>query len=135
LLILNRNNRVANVKCTDENCLKVKAPLITDSSTGEMLCSRCGLVLAEKLEDAGHEQHVFTSEQYLERTRTGGKSTLAIDDMGLATVIDSKDKDASGNSLSSDMKSTFSRLRIWDNRSKSRSTEKSLDLRLSFSIR
>ncbi|HLC24489.1 MAG TPA: transcription initiation factor IIB [Nitrosopumilaceae archaeon] len=126
ILILDEKTSVSNVKCTDENCLKPKAHLITDRNTGEVLCSRCGLVLAEKLEDTGPEQHVFTNEQYLERTRTGGKSTLAIDDMGLATVIDSKDKDASGNSLSSDMKSTFSRLRIWDNRSKSRSTERSL---------
>jgi transcription initiation factor TFIIB len=126
ILILDEKTSVSNVKCIDENCLKVKAPLITDSNTGEVLCSRCGLVLAEKLEDSGHEQNVFTNDQYFERARTGSKSTLAIDDMGLATIIDSKDKDASGNSLSIDMKNTFSRLRIWDNRSKSKSSERSL---------
>lgn len=126
ILILDEKTSVSNVKCTNENCLKAKTHLITDSNTGEVLCSRCGLVLAEKLEDTGPEQHAFTNEQYFERSRTGGRSTLAIDDMGLATVIDSKDKDASGNSLSADMKNTFNRLRIWDSRSKSRSTEKSL---------
>ncbi|HSB57841.1 MAG TPA: transcription initiation factor TFIIIB [Nitrosopumilaceae archaeon] len=90
------------------------------------MCSRCGLVIAEKLEETGPEQHVFTNEQYLERSRTGGKSTLTMDDMGLSTIIDSRNKDSSGNALSMDMKNTFNRLRIWDNRSKSRSTMRSL---------
>ncbi len=80
----------------------------------------------DKVEVTGPEQHVFSSEDYFEKARTGSKSSLAIDDMGLATVIDAKDKDAMGNSLSGDMKNMFNRLRIWDSRSKSRSTAKSM---------
>jgi transcription initiation factor TFIIB len=38
-------------------------------------------------------------------------------DMGLATVIGSSNKDASGKSLSGSMKSTVERLRTWDRRS------------------
>ncbi len=47
-------------------------------------------------------------------------------DKGLTTVIGPYDKDVTGNSLSGYMKNTFHRLRIWDNRSKSRSTNRSL---------
>jgi len=112
------------LKCIEENC--PKRPLITDSNTGEVLCSGCGLVVMDKVEVIGPEQNVFSSEEYFEKARTGAKSSLAIDDMGLATVIDTKDKDAMGNYLSGDMRSTFNRLRIWDSRSKSRSTEKSM---------
>ena len=126
MLILDKHITEGNTKCIDENCSKAYTSVITDNNTGEVLCSRCGLVLVDKIEVTGPEQHVFTSEDYFEKSRTGGKSTLAIDDMGLATVIGSKDKDASGNSLSGEMKNMFSRLRIWDNRSKSRSTERSL---------
>lgn len=74
----------------------------------------------------GPEVHAFTTEEYLEKARTGSKSSLAWDDMGLSTVIDSKDRDAVGNSLSGEIRSTFNRLRMWDARSKSDSSDRSL---------
>ncbi len=112
------------MKCIEERC--PKGPLITDNNTGEVLCSGCGLVIMDKVAISGPEQHAFSSEEFFEKARTGSKSSLAIDDMGLATVIDNNNKDAMGNSLSGDMKNTFNRLRIWDSRSKARSTEKSM---------
>ena len=123
VLILDKDTQ-SKLKCIEENC--PKGPLVTDNNTGEILCSGCGLVVIDKVEVAGPEQNVFSSEEYFEKARTGAKSSLAIDDMGLATVIDAKDKDAMGNSLSVEMRNTFGRLRIWDSRSKSRSTEKSM---------
>jgi transcription initiation factor TFIIB len=83
-------------------------------------------VLIERAEITGPEAHAFTTEEYMEKARTGSKSTLAFNDMGLATLIDSKDMDASGNSLSSEIRSTFNRLRMWDSRSKSDSFDRSL---------
>jgi len=99
---------------------------VTDNSTGEILCLTCGQVLAEKTEDMGPESRMYTLEQFSQRTRTGAGSSLTIHDMGLATTIGHTDKDASGNSLSSYTKNTFSRLRVWDNRSKSDSLEHNL---------
>jgi transcription initiation factor TFIIB len=98
--------------------------LLTDNVAGELLCGSCGQVLIEKTEDSGPEYRTFTLEQFNERTRTGTKSSLAIHDRGLATSIDNVDIDASGNSLSGYMKNTFSRLRVWDNRSKSRGVDR-----------
>ncbi len=112
------------VKCLNENCSKNS--LVSDNNSGEIVCSQCGSVLVEKTEMLGPEIHAFTTEEYLEKARTGSKSSLAWDDMGLSTLIDSKDRDAAGNSLSSEIKSTFTRLRVWDARSKSDSSDRSL---------
>jgi transcription initiation factor TFIIB len=91
-----------------------------------LVCSSCGTVLIEKSEVTGNDVHAFSTEEYLEKARTGSRSSLAINDMGLATLIDSEDKDAEGKSLSTDIKNTFNRLRMWDARSKSDSTDRSL---------
>lgn len=111
-------------KCKLDSCSK--GPLVTDNNTGEILCASCGQVLIEKINSMGPESHSFDFEQFNEKSRTGIKSSLAIHDMGLATSIGIADKDASGNNLSGYMKNTFSRLRIWDNRSKSRSNDRNL---------
>ena len=111
-------------KCKLDVC--TRGPLVTDNDTGEILCSRCGQVLIEKIDSVGPESHSFDLEQFTDKSRTGSKSSLAIHDMGLATSIGSQDKDASGNSLSGYMKNTFNRLRIWDSRSKSKGNDSNL---------
>jgi transcription initiation factor TFIIB len=99
--------------------------LITDEQKGEVMCGRCGQVLIEKMEDSNNaEYRINTREQYLDRSRTGPPTSLALHDQGLATSIDYADRDASGNSLSGYMKGTFNRLRTWDLRSKSRGTDR-----------
>ena len=109
-------------KCERNRCSQ--GPLITDNDAGEVICKSCGQVLIEKTEDFGPEYRTFTLEQFNERTRTGTKSSLAIHDRGLATSIGNVDVDASGNHLSGYMKHTFSRLRVWDKRSKSRGADR-----------
>lgn len=110
-------------KCNLVRC--VKGPLITDQQNGEVLCGSCGQVLIERTEDSDNaEYRINTQEQYLDRSRTGTPTSLAIHDQGLATAIGLADKDASGNSLSGYMKQTFNRLRTWDTRSKSRGVDR-----------
>ncbi len=91
--------------------------MVIDSSGGELFCSICGLVLREKIVDAGPEWRSFSSDEKDERSRTGSPTSIAMHDMGLATVIGGVNKDASGKSLSGSMKSTVERLRTWDRRS------------------
>ena len=113
----------------DKTCLhdgKSHGPFVTDSARGEILCARCGTVLADKVEDYGPEQKSFTVDDYNNSTRTGLGSALSIHDKGLSTIIGNTDRDASGNSISTYMKYTFNRLRTWDSRSKSNSTERNL---------
>lgn len=91
--------------------------MITDIATGEMFCGNCGLVLTEKVEETGPEWRSFSKEEHESRSRTGIPSSLAIHDMGLATVISSANRDAAGKPLSSSMKSNIERLRTWNSRS------------------
>lgn len=101
-------------------------PFVTDNVRGEILCARCGMILADKVEDSSPEQQSFSTEDYSNSTRTGLGSALSIHDKGLSTVIGNTDRDASGNSISTYMKYAFSRLRTWDSRSKSSSAERNL---------
>jgi len=122
-LVLEESSRFPKT-CIQNNGLH--GPLVTDSIRGEILCGSCGLVLLDKVEDSGPEQRSFTMEDYAEKSRTGLGSALSIHDKGLSTVIGSKDKDATGTSISPYMKNTFNRLRIWDSRSKTDTVERSL---------
>jgi len=94
-----------------------KDTMVSDGSTGERFCGGCGFVISERIEDSGPERRSFSKEEHEDRTRTGGPSSLAIHDMGLATVIGYDNKDATGKPLSTSMKSTMTRLRTWDSRS------------------
>jgi len=89
-----------------------------DPLRGEIICSKCGYVVSDKLIDAGPEWRAFDSEQRKERERTGAPQTYALHDKGLSSVIDKRDVDISGKRLSPERTSQFYRLRKWDSRSK-----------------
>jgi transcription initiation factor TFIIB len=94
-----------------------KGPLVIDSSGGEVNCSSCGFVVVDKIEEEGPEWRAFSKEEKDDRARTGVPSSLAMHDMGLATVIGAEDRDAAGRSLPASMKAAIERLRTWDGRS------------------
>jgi transcription initiation factor TFIIB len=94
-----------------------KRLIVTDSPRGELFCGSCGFVMKEKIVEAGPEWKSFSSDEKDNKSRTGSPTSIAMHDMGLATVIGGLNKDASGRSLSGSMKSTVDRLRTWDRRS------------------
>ncbi len=94
-----------------------KGSLVTDSSTGENFCGKCGFVITEKAAESGPEWRSFSKEEHEGRSRAGVPTSLAMHDMGLATIIGPADRDATGKPLSAAMKSTIERLRTWDSRS------------------
>ena len=90
---------------------------ITDPESGEIVCSKCGLVISEKIEDYAHqERRAYSIQEADERARTGARTSLAFHDMGLSTIIGKTNKDASGQLLNSAMRSSMDKLRIWDSR-------------------
>jgi len=91
--------------------------MLTDNATGERFCGGCGFVISERVEDSGPEWRSFSKDEHEDRSRTGIPTSLAMHDMGLATIIDHANKDVSGKPLSAYMKSTINRLRTWDSRS------------------
>ncbi len=94
-----------------------RGKLVTDNDSGEMFCSKCGFVLSEKLQESGPEWRSFTQDEHGDRARAGAPTSLTMHDMGLATIINPINKDASGKPLTASMKSTIERLRTWDSRS------------------
>ena len=105
--------RQINLRCP--RC--AKGPMVLDSSSGEHVCSNCGYVIKDRIEEEGAEWRNFSKEQGdQDRARTGMPSTLAMHDMGLSTVIGLENRDASGRTLQSSMKTTLERLRTWDRR-------------------
>ena len=100
------------------NCPRCgKGPMVIDSGGGEVFCSACGFVIKEKIEELGPEWRAFSKEEKDDRSRTGVPASLAMHDMGLATVIGLENRDAAGKSLPTSIRSTIERLRTWDGRS------------------
>lgn len=96
-----------------------KSTMILDVTTGEQVCTNCGYVMKDNLEESGPEWRSFAKEQGGEdRSRVGSPTSLAMHDMGLSTVIGLEGSDSSGNPLHSSMRQQFERLRTWDRRSK-----------------
>ncbi|HEY6405058.1 MAG TPA: transcription initiation factor IIB [Nitrososphaeraceae archaeon] len=96
------------------------ADLITDSESGELFCSSCGIVITEKSEDISTpEWRAFTPEEKSSKSRTGKPTSLAKHDRGLATVISKTGRDASGRKFDD---YTFRRLRTWDARTQHHSS-------------
>jgi transcription initiation factor TFIIB len=78
-----------------------------------MLCSKCGLVISDKIQDTRQEWRNFLNSEE-DRRRTGVPTSLASHDMGLYTMIGRGRKDARGQLLDASMRSTIGRLRTWD---------------------
>jgi transcription initiation factor TFIIB len=91
--------------------------LVTDPESGELICSNCGMVLSDKVEDISRpEWNAFSAEEVNNKRRIGAPTSLARYDMGLATVISKTNRDASGQKIDVSMHSTMQRLRTWDSR-------------------
>lgn len=108
-------------KCPNGQCKD--APIITDASSGEIVCGSCGYVMVEKSVDPNPE-HISDATEFITKTRNGPEQSLTMYDMGMMTVI--SDKDAMGRSLSGDMKSTFGRLKVLNSRSRMASSNRTL---------
>jgi transcription initiation factor TFIIB len=107
--------------------------IITDIESGETICSKCGQVIStdNTIESSRPEWRSFSIEEQSNKSRTGIPTSLARHDMGLATVIGTPDKDASGHKIDAAMRSMMERLRTWDVRTQVHSST-DRNLRLAF---
>ena len=113
-----KNSLVIGPKCP--SCGNKK--IVTDQNTGELFCSKCGIVISDKIIDTSAEWRSFSNEGGTDPTRTGAPTSLTMHDRGLSTIIGAVNKDASGKPLSTSMKSSIERLRTWDSRSQTNSS-------------
>jgi len=111
-----QQNQQLSKKQSCPRCGKNK--VITDEETGEMFCGKCGFVIIDRVDNQGPERTF--SDSNTNKSRTGDRTSLTRHDQGLSTIINPINKDSSGNPLSSSMKSSIKRLRIWDSRSRTK---------------
>ena len=130
--------------CNRKNLITQQAPIIcavckrsdrvvTDPESGEIVCSNCGTVISDKMQDIDRpERRLFLSSEQERnnnnsRIRTGAPLSLARHDMGLSTIIGRTDRDAGGHKIDTEIHSTMERLRIQDFRTQNyTSTDKNL---------
>jgi len=120
----NKSNRLGNIAATITTGVvicpscKVEDNIISDPESGEMICSKCGRVISDKMQEIGPEWRAFGSDQNSNenRIRTGMSSSLARHDKGLYTIIGSTNRDAGGNKLDVATSMRMRRLKTWDYR-------------------
>ncbi|MFH1285594.1 MAG: transcription initiation factor IIB [Candidatus Micrarchaeota archaeon] len=119
---------VAGKKCPECGSSK----LIRDYERGEIICSECGLIVAENVMDEGPEWRAFDSEQAAKRARGGAPVTYMRANKGLVTEIDQYNRDIRGTKISGKKQAQLYRMRKWHKRASiSSSVERNLAIALS----
>ena len=89
--------------------------LVTDVVSGEIVCSNCGTVVIDGIEEIGKEW-INPKDNETDKSRIGMPFSLAVHDMNLSTIIGKTNKDSAGQLINSGMQARMNRLRIWDSR-------------------
>lgn len=89
--------------------------LVTDVVSGEIVCSNCGTVVIDGIEEIGKEW-INPKDHETDKSRVGMPFSLAVHDMNLSTIIGKTNKDSAGQLIDSGMQARMNRLRIWDSR-------------------
>jgi len=101
-------------------CPECSGRVVNDEEHGESVCTECGLVVEEDSIDRGPEWRAFNSNEKDSKSRVGAPTTNMMHDKGLSTNIGWQNKDAYGNSLSSNQRQKMQRLRKWNERFRTR---------------
>jgi transcription initiation factor TFIIB len=99
---------------TCSTCNLGETKMVTDLESGEIICSNCGTVAADYVEDVRKDSNTFSDGKNNERT--GPPISLTMHDMGLATQVGKTNRDSSGQLIDVDMRTRMNRLRTWDAR-------------------
>jgi len=84
--------------------------LVTDEWTGEVICSKCGLVILDEVLNLTPEWRAFTPEERRSRRRVGAPIDYSRFDKGLSTII-RINRDTSGRPLPAEMRRRMWRIR------------------------
>jgi transcription initiation factor TFIIB len=103
-------------------CPECGGRIVVDDEHGETACVDCGLVVEEGRVDPGPEWRSY-DEDAESRSRVGAPTTKMLHDKGLSTVIDWRNADAYGKSLTADQRDRMRRIRTWDERFRTRDSK------------
>src|SRR6476619_2788013 len=95
------------------SCPECNSNIIYDNINGESICSTCGYVLEDQMEDfgLGTYQNIRNNQT---NPRSKGFNNISFHDFGLHTEIDNKGTDYSGKSFNEGVKKNIVHLRKWN---------------------
>ena len=92
-------------------CPECQSTLVDDIQNGEIICSGCGVVVADQMEDYGPESKSSSLEDKMKLARATGQTTYSQHDLGIATEISITTKDFSGKSINSEVANQMHNIR------------------------
>jgi len=99
-----------------EKCTVCNSSLVDDIENGEIICSGCGIVMAEHMEDHGPEAKSSSLEDKMKLARATGQTSYSQHDLGITTEISIGTKDFSGKKISAEMSNQMHRIGKWQPR-------------------
>lgn len=97
-------------------CPECQASLVDDIQNGEVICSSCGVVVADQMADYGPETISSNLEDRMKLARATGQTTYSQHDLGIATEISISAKDFSGKTINHEVANQMHNLRKWQQR-------------------
>ncbi len=99
-----------------QNCPECKSTLVDDMQNGEIICSGCGVVVADQIADFGPETISSNLEDKMKLARATGQTTYSQHDLGITTEISISAKDYSGKTINHEVSNQMHNLRKWQQR-------------------
>ena len=100
----------------NQNCPECKSTLVDDMQNGEIICSGCGVVVADQIADSGPETISSNLEDKMRLARATGQTTYSQHDLGITTEISMGSKDFSGKTINHQVANQMNNLRKWQQR-------------------
>jgi transcription initiation factor TFIIB len=97
-------------------CSECQATLVNDVQNGEVICSGCGVVVADQIADYGPETISSNLEDKMKLARATGQTTYSQHDLGIATEISISARDFSGKTINHEVANQMHNLRKWQKR-------------------
>jgi transcription initiation factor TFIIB len=94
-----------------QSCPECKSSLVDDIQNGEIICSGCGVVVADQISDSGPETKSSNLEDKMKLARATGQTSYSQHDLGIATEISISSKDFSGKSINHEVANQMHNLR------------------------
>ena len=99
-----------------ERCTACNSSLVDDTENGEVICSGCGIVMVEHMEDHGPEVKSSSLEDKMKLARATGQTSYSQHDLGITTEISIGSTDFSGKKINAETASQMHRLGKWQQR-------------------
>ena len=99
-----------------ERCTACNSSLVDDTENGEIICSGCGIVMVEHMEDHGPEAKSSSLEDKMKLAWATGQTSYSQHDLGITTEISIGTKDFSGKKISAEMSNQMHRIGKWQPR-------------------